>query len=640
MSVDILVVVLVVCVALVLFWTEALAVEMVALLALAVLMATGILTPDQAFSGFGDQALIMIASILVLSASLVRNGAGERIAHRIRRLSGGRAEFMAFALFGSVLAVSAFINNVAATAMFIPVAETLARAYRVRPSRLLMPVAYASLLGGVCTLTGTSTNVAVSGMLSRSGFEPLGVFELTPIGLPLAAVGLLYLVLISRFLPGRAGREDEASNKDIRRVFITELVVEEGSPAVGRNLREMALWKNFRLSPIGLIRGAARLSAGVLDTHLRAGDVVVVEGDAAAINRGAQAVGLTRKRSRKAVAATGGEPALVEATISYDSPLIGRTLAEVDPRSRYGVDVIAVWRRGGSIVEKVGRIVLRLGDDLLILGPLDRIRQIAKDPLNLLLDDRVLPRYDARKEWLSLLIFFLAVLAGATGTVPIPLAFLAGAMGVILAGCMTLEEAYRSLNLKLIVLIGAMIGVSVAIQQTGTATWVAERLVHLLGGHSAAPLLLLACMYWLTVLLTQSMSNAAAALVVLPVALSTAAQIGAPARPFAITVAVAASLAFMTPLEPACLLVMSTGRYRFRHFLRYGTPLTVTCFALLMLLIPLHYSLQDVAGKDAAASAPRISGARSVSSGPVLEQGLPGNVVPGHEAVGDLLHDP
>ena len=249
---------------------------------------------------------------------------------------------MALTLFGAVLVVSAFINNVAATAMFIPVAESLARAYRVRPSRLLMPVAYASLLGGVCTLTGSSTNVAVAGMLQKSGFPQLGVFELSPVGLPLAAVGLVYLVVFSRWLPGRAGAEGAQVNPAIRRVFLTELSVAPGSPAVGRTLRDLDLVRNHRLSPVGLIRGAARLAAGVLDTELKAGDVVVVEGNARAINRGAPSAGLSRRRSNKAPVPGYGEgPTLVEAAVSYESPPLGRQ------RNRPPAAQVSAGQRGG-----------------------------------------------------------------------------------------------------------------------------------------------------------------------------------------------------------------------------------------------------------------------------------------------------
>ncbi len=371
-------------------------------------------------------------------------------------------------------------------------------------------------------------------------------------------------------------------------MFTTELVVTESSAAIGQTLRELQLHGRFRLSPVGVIRGAARLSEEALDTPLLAADVVVVEGEARAINRGARAAGLLRKRSTKAPLPAGA-PTMVEATVSYNSPLIGHTLAQIDMRGRYGLDVMALWRRGGSIVEKIGRIRLRLGDDLLISGPLEKIRQLAGDPLYLLLDDNVLPRYEAKKEFLSLLSFSIAIVAGMTGLVDIPVAFLCGAIAVVTLRCLSVEEAYRALNLKLIVLIGSMIGVSLAIEQSGTASWLASNLIEFAGGDAASPLILMAGMYWMTVLLTQSMSNAAAALLVAPVAFSAATMLGLDGRPFAITVAVAASLAFMTPLEPACLLVMSTGRYKFRDFLRFGAPLTLMCFLLVMLLVPLIF---------------------------------------------------
>ncbi|UCF68867.1 MAG: SLC13 family permease [Acidobacteriota bacterium] len=591
MTLDVAIVLSVITLAYVLFLTEALAVELVGMLAILTLVVTRVIEPDQAFIGFGNPALMMIASVLVLSASLVRNGAGERIAARIERYSGGGTEKMILALLSSITGISAFINNVAATAMYLPVAENLARKYKVRPARLLMPVAYASLLGGVCTLTGTSTNVAVGGELVSYGYPGLGVFELSWIGVPLALVGLCYLLIFSRWLPGRAGTEEPPEEGDERegRLFMTELIVPDGSPAIGRTLRELALAKSYALTPIGMIRGAVRLSADVLDTPLKADDVVVVEGAVRAINRGVAAAGLTRKPSSKITPPGQGAPALVEATISYNSPLIGRTLREIDLRGRYGLDVIALWRRGGAIVEKVGHIRLRLGDDLLVQGPLDRIRRVAGDPLYLLLNDRVLPRYEPRNELLSVLVFGVALGLGATGVMPIALAFVIGALLVVLTGCITLEEAYRAINLKLILLIGTMFGVARAIDVSGTADFLSGLILNLAGGQDASPILVLAGLYWLTVLLTQSMSNAAAALLVLPVGLASANMLGIEVRPVAITIAVAASLAFMTPLEPACLLVMSTGRYRFLDFVRFGAPLSLISFLSVMFLVRLFF---------------------------------------------------
>ena len=580
-------VLLVVAAAFVLFWTEWLDVELVGLLALLALIVGGVLEPAEAFHGFGSPALVMIGSVLILSASLVRNGAGERIVARLERLSRGGHERVVPLLLGAVTFVSAFINNVAATAMFLPVAESLARIRRLPAGRLLMPVAFASLLGGVCTLTGTSTNVAVAGALVEHGQPPLGLFELAPVGVPLALIGGVYLVVFSRWLPGRTS-EEEAGPRD-RRFFMTELVVPAGSPAIGRTLRELELGRRARLHPVGLIRGAVRLVEGFLDTPLREGDIVVAEGDARAVNRAVSAAGLRRKVTRKQIDPGPAGLTLVEATISYNSPLIGRTLREVDLRGRYGLDVIALWRRGGPLVEKIGDIRLRVGDVLLLQGAPGRIRRLAGDPLYLLVGDRFLPRYEPRKEGLSILVFSAALAAAAAGILPVAVAFLAGAVLVVALGCIPLEEAYRSLNLKLIILIGAMIGVARALDVSGAADQVARGVLALAGGPGGNPLASLAAIYWLTVLLTQPMSNAAAALLVLPVALDTAGLAGVDPRPFAVTVAVAASLAFMTPLEPACLLVMSTGRYRFRDFLAFGAPLTLLSFGIVMALVPVVF---------------------------------------------------
>lgn len=589
MTIDIALVLGVIAGAFFLFFSEILPVELVGLLALLILALTGVLDPDEACRGFGDPTLIMIASVLVLSASLIRNGAGDRIANRVQRLSGGSTRKMVTSLLTATCGVSAFINNTAATAMFLPVAESLALRFKARLSRLLMPVAYASLLGGIVTLTGTSTNVAVAGAIGRRGMEPFGVFELTPVGLPIALAGVLYLLVFSRLLERRKPKDEggEPGGLSGRRLFLTELVVPQGSPAVTRMIADLALEHRFGLSPVGLIRGTKRLSEAVLRTPLREGDVVIVEGDARSINRGASAAGLERKKSTKLSPA--GSTALVEATVSFNSPLIGSTLREIDLRGRYGIDVIAIWRHGDPVIEKVGDIRLRVGDDLLIQGPPDQIRKLAGEPLYLLLGGLELPRYDRRREWLSLALFAAALGLGTSGLLPIAFAFLCGAVLVVLTKCISMEEAFRALDLRLIVLLGSMIGVAQAIETSGTAKWISGHLVAFLGGPDASPLLVMAGVYWMTIILTQPMSNAAAALLVLPVALASAATLGADPRPFAVAVAMAASLGFMTPLEPSCLLVMSPGRYRFADFLIFGTPLTIFCFLLAMVLIPLVF---------------------------------------------------
>lgn len=572
------------------FWGEWLSAELVGMLALVVLVTSGVINTRDAFAGFGSSTLVQLAGALILSESLVRNGAGERIAYRIQRLSAGGVERMTGLLLAAVTSVSAFISNLATTAMFLPVSENLSRNYRVNPSRLLMPIAYASLLGGIITLTGTSTNMAVSRVLEERGFPAIRVFELTPVGLPIALVGMVYLVITSRWLPGRGSAHVEPETQTDGRLFMSELAVIDGSPAIGKTLRDLDLTTRYRLAPIGVLRGGGRLTGDVLDSPLLAGDVVVVEGDPIAINRGVAAAGLVRKPSSKRPLQGVIAPALVEATVNYNSPLIGRTLREVDLRGRYGLDVIAVWRRGGPAVEKIGDIPIRLGDDLLIQGPLDKLRELAADPLGLILDDsKVLPRYERRKEWLSITLFAAVLLLSDLFQVPLELGFLIGALAVILSGCLTLDEAYRSLNLRLLLLIGTMLGVAKAIEASGADRWLADHLIALVGGPTASPLFVMAGLYWLTVLLTQPAPNAAAALLVLPIALSSAATLGIDHRAFAICVTIAASLGFMTPLEPSCLLVMSTGRYRFKDFFVFGLPLTLVCFLLAMLLLPLVF---------------------------------------------------
>ncbi len=567
------------------FLLEFLTIEVFALSLMGSLILFGLLSPEQAFQGFSNPAVIMIAGAMVMTGSIIHNGAADLVARGMHATAGRSRNGIFLLLLGTVTSMSAFINNVAATAMFIPVAEGISKRSRVNPRHYLMPLAFASMLGGVCTLIGTSTNVAVSGALAAYRLEPLGMFELTPLGLVIAPLGIAYLFLFSRFLLPKEVSEDRVADYGIRD-YLFEIQVEKDSPITGLTIAASDLALRFNLSILGIFRGPERILSPTKTEIIRAGDLLLVEGNVPRVMAGRLPRGLTVKMdprlSGKDLESEGVR--MVEATVSYNSPFIGRNLRDLNFRLRYELNVLALYRRGEAVVEKVGKISLREGDVLLIQGREDQLVKLLQEPTWLLIEDVVLPKYNPGRSLRALLVFGSAIGLGSLGIVPIPVAFLLGAVLTIVLRCFTFEEAERYLNLKLVLIVASMLSVSMALETTGAAAYLARHTVNLLQGFG--PLALLAGFFLLTVLLTQPMSNSAAALLMVPIGIHAARLIGSDPRPFIVAIAVAASCSFLTPLEPAYLLVFSTGKYHYADFLKFGLGLTFLVFILCLAFIP------------------------------------------------------
>ena len=570
--------------AVVLFSLEVLPIEIISISVMLLLLLTGVLSPTEAFSGFSNEALIMIAGILVLTGGMIQSGVAEKIGQGIYSLARQSHRRVQLILLGTTCAVSAFINNIAATAMMIPAAMALARKTRSAPSRVLMPIAFASMMGGTCTLIGTSTNVAVSGMLPQYHLAPLTLFELTPLGVLISLAGVLYMAAIGyRFLPEYHG---ELVDDFHVREYLTEVVILSHSPLVGKSIEESHLGQDLDLNIVGIFREGNRILAPERGVTLRSGDILLVEGKAEEIHRVHEVEGLEIKADVRFhdKNLTSGQVKMVEISLPHHSALVGKTLQGINFRARYGLNALAVYRRGETLLEKVGKVVLRFGDLLLVQGEKKRIESLREDP-NFILLGEVAPRHRRRrKALLALGIFGAAILAGGGGLIPISVAFLTGAVLMVLTRCMSLEDAYRALDLRLILLIAGMFSLGVAMEKSGTAAFLATGLekVFLPYGTMA----LLSAFFLLTVVLTQPMSNVTAALLVLPVALHAALDVGVDPRPFAIAVTVAASCSFITPFEPACVLVYGPGRYRFIDYFKHGLIPTLIVFAISMAVIP------------------------------------------------------
>ncbi|BDP41235.1 SLC13 family permease [Deinococcus aetherius] len=562
--------------ALVLFATEWLPVDVTALLLLGSLLVLGLLSPKEAFAGFGSDTVITLAGLFTLTRVLLRAGViewvGVALSRRARNAAG-----MIRGMLGAVAGVSAFTSNTATTAVFLPVVTGLARRAGVAPSRVLMPLAFASILGGTVTVIGTSTNLVVSGALPATGLRPLGFFELAWVGVPVAAVGLLYLFFVApRLLPAQDA-ELEAS----LRAYLADLTVAPGSLLTGQTLRETGLGRDHGLTVVAVRRGDQTIYAPGPDFRIEEGDTLAVEGPPHRILTGKGTLGVFSKSEQK-LQVEGAVPVrLVEAVVLPGSPLVGRTLRESRFRERYGLSVLALHRRARTI-ERLANLRVGVGDVLMIQGPADRVTALG-DHLTVL-GDLTEAQRDLRKAPLALLLFGGAVVGGGLGLLPLSVAVVVAVALAFALRLVTPEEAYRAVEWPVIVLVACMLAFGTAFEDTGAARVMTGAISDLL--EPLGPYGLLAALFAVTVALTQPMSNQAAALVMLPLAIGTAKSLGYDPRPFVIGITVAASNSFITPLEPSCMLVYGPGRYKFMDFVRVGLGLTVVTFVVAMLVIP------------------------------------------------------
>jgi len=580
--------------ALVLFSLEVVPIEVSSLAIVALLALTGVLTPAQAFAGFSNDTVIFIFALLAMTQGLASTGVVVLIGQRLAFFSRFGPRTFVLAMMGLVAAFSSVVSNTVTTAAFLPVAIGAAQRARVPRSKVLMPLAYASMLGGMVLLYGTSTNLVVSAALPGLGLRPLGVAELAPVGLPVAVLGILLVVFLGPLLlPSREG-QDTVADWTLRD-YLTEAVLPADSPYVGKPLAEIS--EGLGLRVIGLIRAGRALSA--VPTHQLEGDErLIIEGSREEILRVKELRGIELRPDVR-LSDTDLRPEdtlLVEASVPPDSPLVGRGLKETFFLERYGLVALGLHRRPAiqrlTKLQLLGRhrqahslssLPLSVGDVLLLRGARERVRELTDGAQLLVLGDIDYQPSRQGKGLLAVGIFLGALLLGTFEVVPLSVAGLVGMLTMILSGCVDARRAFR-VDWRVVLLIGCMMALGVAMEESGAGRFLGDLAAGL--GRYGGPRLVMFSMMVLTVLLSAPMSNQAAALVMLPVALAAAAKLGVDARPFAIAVTLAASCSFITPLEPSCVLVFGPGHYRFSDFFRLGTPLTAVMLAVLVVAVP------------------------------------------------------
>jgi di/tricarboxylate transporter len=579
-------------VALVFFSFEWLPSDVVALGVLLVLILTGLVPARDAFAGFGSDTVIMILSLLIMTSAVVKTGVVELVAQTILRHAGNKPTTLLAVIMTAVATLSAFISNTAAAALFLPITIGIAAKAKTSPSRFLMPVAFASILTSSVTLISTSSNLVVSGLMTRAGLQPLGMFELAPVGLPIAVAGLLYMFFIGRKLvPQRAPAEDLLEQFGVRS-YITEVLVLSDSSLVGKTLTEANLGRDLDLEVIRVLREPNTNLWPRRNLKLDAGDILLVKGARKDVLKVKDTVGI---EIHPDVALSDPDlrtenTTLVEALVVPKSPLIGRTLRDVGFRERYRLQVLGVNRHGRNMLEKLSRTILQVGDVLLLQGRKEAIAALSNDGTVSVLNAVEDRRIDRPRAWRATIIFVGALALATFNVLPIAVATLLGAFVIFTTRCISPADAYREVEWRAVILIACMLALGEAMIRTGTAAYLAG----LLGSASSgvSPLWLLGGFFGLTVLLTQPMSNQAAAAVILPIAVQTATHLHLNPRCFALMIAVAASCSYLTPLEPACLMVYGPGRYRFFDFLRVGAPLTVLIFVIAIVLVPKYWPIQ------------------------------------------------
>ena len=591
-----LILILVVLVSIVFFIREIFPVEVVALGATSFLLLLGIISPDEAVSGFSNNAVITIGAMFIMSKALLKTGFLEVITEKVYRFAGERKWVTIIFFFLTVSIISGFINNTAAVAIFIPLAIYLGQLMHISPTKLLMPLSFAAIFGGTLTLIGTSTNLLVSSIMVDKGIEPFKVFEFFKLGSIFLIIGTIYnLILAKWILPSRTVISSLTKKYHMAR-YLTEFKIGPNSSLLGKNIHELDLEEKYNLQVLMIIRSDIRYRYNLNSMNFQENDVILVQINIQDIINLKEEFDLLLlsdvKMNQQEL--SGKNHVLVECLLPQESNLIGKTLKQLEFRKRYKGFVLAIRRNTDILREKIAKIKMKFSDTLLVMMPKEKVENFRSSPDLILLEElNIALKYEGLW-WLSIIVIPFIMMLSFLEFIPIMKASILGAVLLLIVRSLSIQDAYESINWSVIFLISALIPIGIAIDNTGTDILIGNFIIYLgnffNNGVNQDPHIHLAILYIATVIFSAFISNNAIAIIMTPIALALAANLEINPRPFMVAVCFGASNCFMTPIGyQTNLMVYGPGQYRFSDFIKAGLPLTIIFWGLAVYYIPIFW---------------------------------------------------
>jgi len=578
--------------ALLLFASDRFRVDVVALIVLLSVALAGLIGPEEVFAGFSNPAVITVWAVYIVSGGLFKTGVADVLGKYILRLSGNNEMRLIAVIMIACGIISAFMNNVGATAMLLPAVVSISRQTKVPVSKLLIPLSFSSLLGGSLTLIGTPANILATSIVAENGLPTFGFFDFTFISSILFATGILYMVFLGRrLLPVRQAPGEEKATQDLRK-FISEVKVIPSSRLASQTLYESRLGADYDLTVIAIFRDELEITSLDRDTCIEPNDILLVEGNFEKLMRANDDLGLTNATEPHIqLDELDDEGAhVVEATLGPRSTMVGRSLRSINFRDRYGFNVLAIYRQGDVLTRRLQSVELEFGDALLLQGPRHRLPALNIKNDFMVLEPVTISSRLRRKMPIAIALMLLVIGLVLFAGFHISLAMVIGAVAMVLTGCLTMEDAYQSIDWRTVFLVAGMLPLGMAMESTGTARYLADLLLGAVG--ELGPMAVLGGIYLLAALITQPMSNAAAIVLVVPIALDSALSLGANHLTFTLAVVIGAATSFLTPVgHKANVLVFGPGGYKFFDYTRVGLLLTIFLFIATMIALPILYPL-------------------------------------------------
>ena len=596
MNIEIIIVMAILFFGFFLFIKEYFSIDVTALIILSCFFGLGYLTPSEAVSGFSNPAVITIGLLFILSSAIQKTGLLEYIVVTINRLVQSSKTIGLAAYYFTISIASSLINNTAIVAIFMPITIRLAHTYKVSPSKMLIPLSYAAILGGTLTLVGTSTNLLVNSIyVTYEGAQPLGMFEFFKYGFIILIIGTAYLLFIApKLIPSRTTTSSLTKSYHLGG-YLTEMKIRAGSVLIGKSCFDRSINQNYDVTVLDIIRNKNHIVKNIRRTILKEDDILFVRGTLDNFIRMKEVEGVALLTDEKLTQSEleQEDNELVECLLTDDSDLVGKSLMSTNFRQLYGAFILAIRREGDIFKKKIAHMKLRAFDTLLVYGPSKKIASLSN-----LGNFIVLGKVEARliKEkfwWVSIYVVLISIFFAAIGYIPIMKGAFISVIILLALKIISAQESYQSIHWQVIFLIAALIPIGIVIQKTGTADWIGDNISNFISLFSTdlQPYILLATIYFITMVLTEISSNVATAIIMVPIAIAVSNQLGLESRPFVFTVAFAASSSFITPIGyQTNLMVYGPGGYKFSDYIRVGLPLSIILFISAVLIIPRFWS--------------------------------------------------